>query len=317
MVNHMHIKNTHKNADPEIINYISEHIDNDIDCLLEDKPLNMGDRKVPEFDEYKVYQNILNEVNKRKKRKIWPAVRWACAIALLLFNISYFTYQYVIDYKPVYQEVYASKGEKLVVLLADGSRVWLNADSKLVYPDKFGGDERKVSLVGEAYFEIKKNSKMPFIVSADEMRIKVTGTKFNVSAYPSDKDITATLDEGKISIGSSQNNSSLLEMFPGQTAVYERESNKCKIRTNEYYKEDSNWKENRLAFRNTSLQDVLNVLSRQFNVTFSVNDTQIKSFTYTFVSKNNDLGNILETIESITPVQFKKTSDGVYIARRK
>lgn len=313
----MHIENKHRNVDPEIINYISEHIDNDIECLLEDKPLNMGERKVPEFDEYKVYQNILNEVNKRKKRKIWPTVRWACAIALLLFNISYFTYQYVKDYKPVYQEVYASKGEKLVILLADGSRVWLNADSKLVYPDKFGGDERKVSLVGEAYFEIKKNSKMPFIVSADEMRIKVTGTKFNVCAYPSDKDITATLDEGKISIGSCQSNSPLFEMLPGQTAVYEKESNKCVIRTNEYYKEDSNWKENRLAFRNTSLQDVLKVLSRQFNVTFSVSDTQIKSFTYTFISKNNDLGNILETIESITPVRFKKNSDGVYVAMKK
>ena len=77
-------------------------------------------------------------------------------VALLIFNASYFTYQYVKEETPVYHEIYASKGEKLVVLLGDGSRVWLNADSKLIYPEHFTGGERRVSLIGEAYFEVKK-----------------------------------------------------------------------------------------------------------------------------------------------------------------
>lgn len=307
--------NKHKNTAPEIINYIAEHIDSDIDCLLKNEPLAMGGREMPEFDEYKVYQNILDEVDKRKKRAFWPAFRWACAIVLLLFNISYFTYIIMEECTPEYQEICASKGEKLIVLLPDGSRVWLNADSKLVYPEQFTGKERQVSLVGEAYFEVKKNPDNPFMVQADEMKIKVTGTSFNVSAYPSDKKITTTLDEGKIMIGHYGSKSPLYEMRPGQTAVYEKGSSLCKIRANEYYKDASGWKENRLVFRNTPLEEVLAVLSRQFDVNFDIRGTKITTFTYNFVCKANDLGNILETMASITPIKFNKISEDIYEVR--
>lgn len=307
--------NKHKNTAPEIINYIAEHIDSDIDCLLKNEPLAMGGREMPEFDEYKVYQNILDEVDKRKKRAFWPAFRWACAIVLLLFNISYFTYIIMEECTPEYQEICASKGEKLIVLLPDGSRVWLNADSKLVYPEQFTGKERQVSLVGEAYFEVKKNPDNPFMVQADEMKIKVTGTSFNVSAYPSDKKITTTLDEGKIMIGHYGSKFPLYEMRPGQTAVYEKGSSLCKIRTNEFYKDASGWKENRLVFRNTPLEEVLAVLSRQFDVNFDIRGTKITTFTYNFVCKANDLGNILETMASITPIKFNKISEDIYEVR--
>lgn len=310
----MHINKT-ENTDSEIIKYIAEHIDNDIDCLLDDKPLDMADREVPEFDEYKVYQNILAAVEKKEKRKVVPILKWACVVALLIFNASYFTYQYVKEETPVYHEIYASKGEKLVVLLGDGSRVWLNADSKLIYPEHFTGGERRVSLIGEAYFEVKKNPEKPFMVTAGEMRVRVTGTCFNVCAYPADNHIITTLDEGKISIGHCVSNSVMYEMVPGQTAQYEKGSHICKISTNEYYKDASGWKENRLVFRNTSLEDVLKVLTRQFDITFEIQEAKISSFTYNFVCKGNDLSNILEMMESITPIKFKKISEGNYTVK--
>ena len=84
------------------------------------------------------------------------------------------------------------RGEKLLVLLPDGSRVWLNADSKLTYPEQFAKYNRDVTLEGEAYFEIAKNKKSPFQVFAENVKIQVTGTCFNVKAYPSDKVIQVT-----------------------------------------------------------------------------------------------------------------------------
>ena len=301
-----------KNKESEIIDYIAEYLDSDIDCMLKDEPLPMSGRQIPEFNEFKVYQKIIDGIKKKEKSRILPALKWACAIVLILINISYFMYQSIGDYSPVYREVCALKGEKIVVLLADGSRVWLNADSKLVYPEQFVGDERNVSLVGEAYFEVNKNPEKPFMVHADEMKIKVTGTSFNVSAYPSDKKITTTLDEGKIMIGNCGSKSSLYEMRPGQVAIYEKGSSICKIRTNEFYKDASGWKENRLVFRNTPLKDVLAVLSRQFDVTFDIRIAKITTFTYDFVCKANDLSNVLETMSLITPIKFNKISEGIY-----
>ena len=104
-------------------------------------------------------------------------------------------------------------------------------------------------------------------------------------------------------------------MRPGQTAVYEKGSSLCKIRANEYYKDASGWKENRLVFRNTPLEEVLAVLSRQFDVNFDIRGTKITTFTYNFVCKANDLGNILETMASITPIKFNKISEDIYEVR--
>ena len=166
---------------------------------------------------------------------------------------GYLAYQNIDLSKPVYKEVCSLKGERLVVLLEDGTRVWLNADSKLVYPEQFAKDKREVSLVGEAYFEVKKDISKPFMVQADEMNIRVTGTSFNVSGYPTDSVVTTTLDEGGIVISYPYaEKSGTYQMAPGQTAIYEKGSRLCKVMKNEYYKDASVWKENKLIFRNTN-----------------------------------------------------------------
>lgn len=287
-------------------------MDKDIDALLNNQPLKMGDKVIPEFDEYKVYQNLMHEIKQRNKRNFYSIAKWACAILLLLFNISYFSYDYYQSMHPVFREIATCKGEHMVVLLPDGSRVWLNADSKLKYPEQFTAYERRVVLEGEAYFEVKKDSKHPFIVRADEMKIRVLGTCFNVSAYESDKEIITTLDEGKIAIGHCGSKSSQYTMLPGQTATYEKGSSKCTIQSDEYYQDASSWRNNKLTFRNEPLEDVLKVLSRQFNVNFQIKSTRITSFTYNFDCKGNDLNDILETMAAITPITFKKIDENNY-----
>lgn len=309
----MQIFNRHKNTvDPDIINNIGGRIDEDINSLLKDGKLSKGSREIPEFDEYTVFERILSGIEQSKKRKILPMLKWACVIAMLLANAAYFLYPMVTDEIPVYREIYAPKGERLVVLLTDGSRVWLNADSKLTYPEHFAGNERNVSVEGEAYFEVKKNPENPFMVQVDNIKIKVTGTSFNVCAYPSDNEIITTLDEGKIRIGDKEANSQLYDVKPGETAIYDKAIAKYTIVSDEKYSEVSSWRDNRLVFRNTSLENVLKTLSRRFDVTFEIAENSISSYTYNFGCSSNDLSNVIEMMSSITPIKFKRISQNKY-----
>lgn len=190
--------------------------------------------------------------------------------------------------------------------------MWLNADSKLTYPEQFAKYNRNVTLEGEAYFEIAENKKSPFQVLAENVKIQVTGTCFNVKAYASDKVIKTTLDEGSINIGHMQSRRPMQQMLPGQTAVYEKRSNVIKIKTDRYHDDASSWKSNRLIFRNASLKEVLTTLSRHFDIEITVKNEKIASFTYDFVCKGNDLNYVLEVMQSITPVSFKKISEYTY-----
>lgn len=303
----------------EIINSIENYINDDVEKLLEGKPLNMGALKPSVFDEFGVYQNVLEEINEKeryriKKNNTYSLIRWisACVITLIFLNIGYYYYQDSKDIEMVYQEVQTTRGEKLLVLLPDGSRVWLNADSKLTYPEQFAKKNRNVTLEGEAYFEVKKNTASLFSVFTGDVRINVTGTSFNVSAYTSDQEVKTTLDEGAISIGYSNSKIPMLAVEPGQTAVFKKDNKTISIEDNEHYRNDSYWKENKLVFRNSSLGDVLKVLSRHFDVEFKIKDSKITHFTYNFISKGNDLNNILETMESITPIKFKKVGEYNY-----
>ena len=167
-------------------------------------------------------------------------------------------------------------------------------------------------LEGEAYFEIAENKKSPFQVLAENVKIQVTGTCFNVKAYASDKVVKTTLDEGSINIGHVQSRRPMQQMLPGQTAVYEKRSNVIKIKTDRYHDDASSWKSNRLIFRNASLKEVLTTLSRHFDIEITVKNEKIASFTYNFVCKGNDLNYVLEVMQSITPVSFKKISEYAY-----
>ena len=315
----MKLKKKHTNQNFEIVDSIGKYMDDDIQRIIEGKQLELGDRELPPFDEYRIYKNIQEAVmqeEKRKNRRIRMPLffKWAVACIIVLFAVGagYNFYQSRCEANLVYREVCAVRGEKLLVLLPDGSRVWLNADSKLTYPEQFAKYNRDVTLEGEAYFEIAKNKKSPFQVFAENVKIQVTGTCFNVKAYPSDKVIKTTLDEGSINIGHIRSRRPMQQIFPGQTAVYEKRSNVIKIKTDRYHDDASSWKGNQLTFRNASQKEVLTTLQRHFDIEIAVKNEKIASFTYNFVCKGNDLNYVLEVMQSITPVSFKKISEYTY-----
>lgn len=305
----------------ELLEGIEKYISEDVQRIIDNQSISLGKREIPDFDEYEVYKTIQLQIEekeaakRKRKRKLFIAKYIsACVIALVLFNIGY--YYFESNYSiPVYREIKTSKGEKLLVLLPDGSRAWLNADSKLTYPEHFAKKKRDVKLEGEAYFEISKNEKKPFYVQAEDMQILVTGTSFNVRAYSIDKTIRTTLDEGKISIGHIRAKSPLTEMKPGEYAIYEKKANTINIAKDEYHNDASGWTKNQLIFRNASLPEVLTTLERHFDVQFDVRNEKAKSFTYNLICKGSDLSNILEMMKSITPIIIEKKSEEIYIIK--
>jgi transmembrane sensor len=311
----MSIFDRHNDKLDDAYKYIAEHIDDDIEKLLNGQELPAGDKGAPDFDEAEVYHRISAKMRRNSRKTRMRMLRWAC-IAAAIIGISVFAFYSTHQESPtLIKEVYAQRGEKMVVQLADGSRVWLNSDTRLTYPDRFNGKQREVEIDGEAYFEVAKDASHPFIVKADNMMIRVTGTKFNVNAYSDENKITTTLDEGHILVGLNGEDSKLYNVEPQQSAVFDRRTLRCTISNNAYAEDESGWKENWLTFRNSSLTEVLTTLSRRYDVHFNVKSKRIKGYTYNLTCKASDVGDVLNIMETITPVKFKKTNENAYDVR--
>lgn len=211
--------------------------------------------------------------------------------------------------KPAINTIQLPKGENFKLILPDGTKVWLNATSSLSYPVVFSGEERKVILTGEAYFEVTHNSKKPFKVIAAHTEIVVTGTHFNVSAYPDDATISTTLLEGGVNIWRGKNKHQLKPGFEALT-----------YRNNEEIKEQVADTENVLAWRNgyfifddENVREVMKKVARWYDieVTFKYR-YQTKRFGGTF-PKSANVDELLKDLESLGNMRFKRKGKEVVV----
>ena len=202
-----------------------------------------------------------------------------------------------------YEEIRVAKGERIQMMFQDGTRVYINSDSWLKYPKKFGLSKREVFLVGEAYFVVAKNKKRPFIVNLNGPSVHVLGTSFDVQAYPENKDIVICLDEGHVNLTLSS--AKEYPLLPGEKLIYNKESDQCRIIKNDHSKQVSMWKDNVISFKDTPLTEVVKVLNRWYNVNFKIEDEQASKYVYTLTSDNTILEKVLQDLEKIAPVKFE------------
>ena len=272
-----------------------------------------------------MYQQILQKINAkenvaipftRRITRAWLKIAAAILIPLLITNIIVWVIPENAKSKPEWQEVYVPKGEKLQVMFQDGTKVWLNSDTRLKYPVEFANNERQVKLEGEAYFVVKKNPEKPFIVQLDQMTVKVTGTSFNVKAYQNEQNITTSLDEGRIYIQTREDNQKKAYLLrPGQQASYSKANTKVSIKPY-IIGQNSLWKDNELLFRDTPLPEVIKVLERWYNVKFEIPDKDILKYTYTIRFKNEPIKNVLAGLEKITPLQFNYMNGIIKVTKK-
>lgn len=154
------------------------------------------------------------------------------------------------------------RGGKFKVVLADGTTVWMNSASALTYPTAFIGSNRTVQLKGEAYFEVAKNTAMPFIVQVNDLNVKVTGTHFNINSYADENTITTTLFEGGVQV-SDHNNTQLL--IPGQQAIADKTTHTL-VKEKANLRQVLSWKDGLFIFDGKQKSEILRELSRWYNI---------------------------------------------------
>ncbi|RIJ50547.1 FecR family protein [Maribellus luteus] len=237
-------------------------------------------------------------------------------------------------------EVQASMGSTSRILLADSSIVWLNAGSKLKLAPDFNQKSRRVYLSGEAFFDVKKNKKQHFIVHTSNIFIKVLGTQFNIKSYPDDNIIETTLKEGSIQIFDTKNaDKQLLTLEPNQKASYIKE--KGKILTSDIKKEITeiqnknevieyrkaniiiashvntshytSWKEGQLIFKNESLEKIIKVLERKYNVTIVSDNKHVNQIKITANFKNESIEQVMFALQLTASFKYSIDKNTIYI----
>lgn len=204
-------------------------------------------------------------------------------------------------------EIRTNPGMITSTILPDGTHVILNSNSTIVYPSHFDEKSRNVQLNGEAYFEVTKNSRQPFMVRTPQKAVvKVYGTQFNVEAYADDKTITATLVEGSIAMAyeNKKSNWTEQEIQPGQEIVYTAAQQQIKIDQADV-EVITSWKDGKLIFRDTPFKEVLKMPSKRFDVDFVVKNPKCFEASFTGVLEKQRLGRILEYISVSSNIKFK------------
>ncbi len=201
-----------------------------------------------------------------------------------------------------YNTITTSKGNQYQVLLPDGTRVWLNAASSLKYPEIFSGNERKVILTGEAYFEVAKNKDMPFRVQTNNQDVQVLGTHFNINSYSDDQTIKTTLLEGSIKVSNS-NFAKILK--PGEQSLLNINGlGNINVITNIDVEGETAWKSGLFNFNNAALKSILGQLERWYDVKIDYQSVPDKRYNG-MVSRRSKLSEVLKMLELTGNISFK------------
>lgn len=209
-----------------------------------------------------------------------------------------------------YNTVLVPYGKRAHLSLADGTLVWLNSGSKLIYPTAFNTKNREVFLEGEGIFDVAHNAAKPFFVrAANNYNVRVLGTLFNVSCYTGDSKVSTALLRGKVRVsyakkGFFTGDSIQTDLKPGMIAVLDKKSHAIKTTTEDVSTLFS-WRKGYYEFSEQKLQLVLEKLTRYYNVTFVMNKKTNQNETYSGAfTLNDDLEKVIKTLEATTGFEF-------------
>ena len=197
-------------------------------------------------------------------------------------------------------ELIIPKGGEYQVVLADGTKVWLNSASRLIYPQSFMGKERRVVLSGEAFFDVTHDAERPFVVETSRMNVKVLGTRFNVNDYDDNEEVSTTLVNGSVEIISGDQQA--FRLVPGEQAYgKENELEKREVNVRLY----TSWIDGKFLFNNTELEEIAKQISRWYDVEIFFSSESVKKVRFTgAIVKFKPLEDLVRMIESTSQVRF-------------
>jgi ferric-dicitrate binding protein FerR (iron transport regulator) len=253
---------------------------------------------------------LLKKINK-KPFTLHPYIRRGLSIAasiLILLATGIGLFNYFRQTETVYTDITTTFGEIRTLRLSDGTLVTLNACSNVRFPNRFKGDERRIELEGEAWFQVARNEKQPFIIHTRPFDVKVLGTEFNVKAYAADEVQTVNVKSGKVQV----------EMPDATLRLTANEQLRMDLLTKEYNKYNENqpvavWKAGQLHFNKTPIRDVANELERRYHCTIILQEGHSFDNLISGEHANQGLLSVLKSIEYTSGIHFRQEESGTYL----
>lgn len=272
---------------------------------------------------YAAFKKRVAEVGAQPKAKTFRLgwIKYAAAVLLMVVTVGY------LSYKGGQNEMQSSfgniviatpQGSRTQLSLPDGSRVWLNAGSSISYSQGFGYIDRLVNLVGEGYFEVAHNEKLPLSVVSENVCVKVLGTKFNFRDYPTDAEAIVSLTEGSVAMCSKKNPDEGQLLKPGQRATVDKESGKIRVEAYEVAN-SMKWTNGRLLFDGEPLPDIVKTLERSYNVKITIADCNLRKLRFygDFIRQEQTLVEVLDALESTGKLRYERNGKNVILLNPK
>ncbi|MCL1934018.1 MAG: DUF4974 domain-containing protein [Candidatus Azobacteroides sp.] len=232
------------------------------------------------------------------------------AAILLPVVIIFSLYLYLKPQKPESFEVIADKGEKADLTLTEGSTVSLNSDSKVMYGTDYNKKDRVLKLEGEAYFDVRYNPEKPFIVECEDLKIRVSGTSFDIKAYEDEDNISIVLNSGKIRLTTPKEE---IEMVPNDHITYNKTTQTTigeKVNAGDY----TDWRQNRLRFENESLKTIMKTISRMHNIDIIFESSHLMDMRFTGTIDNTSIKSVLDAIAlTSVSINYRLDDGAVYL----
>ena len=274
--------------------------------------LRFSDRR--EIEE--AYNRFTLSLGKSKNAKphfyIYPILKYVAAVIIIgLLGLN--LYKMVQPATVGENTVEVPKGQRASLMLSDGTKIWLNSQSRLIYPTQFSDKERNVRLEGEAFFDVAHKEHLPFVVHSPLLAIKVLGTKFNVSSYPEDISAKTTLLEGSIDILYKGRH---IPVAPGELLSLDKQNgsfSRQKVQASQY----KSWTEGRVEYDKITLNELAVRLSRKYDVQIHLGDDLEKDIAFRVSLRNEEtVGDVFHALSEIIPIRYERRDRDIYIRKQ-
>ncbi|HRN69826.1 MAG TPA: FecR family protein [Niabella sp.] len=315
-----------------LIVLITHILETEVNIAVPDKSLNILEhieninKKISNSEQY--HSKVVISEKKRNRTLTYTFII-AASLLFLVSTLSFYLFFYRKSSENSPNLVITKKASRTNITLPDGSNVWINSDTKLKYGNDFGNKSREIFLNGEAYFEVVKNTNLPFIVHTKLMDIRVLGTGFNVKAYEEDNVSYTSLIHGSIQVTLNNKSKDRIILEPNDKLTVRKETppsvqkqeqkikNKITYSVSLFQNGEDNletaWVSDKLIFKNESLDEIIPVLERWYNIQIitSFQNKPITKVTGTF--DNDSLDDVLRSLQLSAGFNYKIYKDSVLI----
>ena len=268
----------------------------------------------------RIFRDIENKIDIKDKtdkaeQNHFQLTKWLRVAAMFVLPVitavGMYFYRSPDETVPGQLVVAVERGQKANITLPDGSKVWLNSQSRLTYSTNFNVRQRELQLDGEAYFEVAHNPNKPFIVRSNDISVRALGTAFGVKAYNEDVLISSILMKGKVLVTTPDGEAILM---PNERIIYDKTKHKKEQTTVTNATDFTGWIHNELRFEDESLGDIAKTIRRIYNVEVVFASEKLKSQRYTGTINNNSLESVLNIICLTSPVSFQISNQQVTLS---